>query len=558
MSCRGTLENLIPRIHFLPDGGETVADGPADLAAAAADCGIVLELPCAGTADCGSCRVRVLRGAPAPTAADRTVLGADELAAGWRLGCRLVLADDAIVDLGAAPRLVPPKAFELPGAIDPDREPVRAVVVGGAAARGLALDIGTTSLAAAVVDLVSGEVLASRTCLNPQVTFGADVMTRIQRAIGPPAAAGALQRAVRGAIAGLVEALGREAGIDPRTIADVAVVGNPTMMHLWLGLDVSTLGHAPFDSRIAGAVSTRARDVDCPVAPAAPVYVLPGLRCHVGGDAVAAAVAVDLDRRTAPALLMDLGTNSELFLAGPGGLLAASTAAGPAFEGAGISCGMRAEAGAIDAVWIREDGTVVTRVIGQGVARGLCGSGVLDAVAELRRRAVIDRSGYLRSAAELLAHAPDALRARIVETAEGRAIVLDGDPPAGRVTLSARDIRQAQLAIAAMRAGTETLMQEAGVRACDLETVFVAGTFGQVVRAPSLTRLGLVPVEDPRRVRAVGNAAGVAARLALLDARVRRRAEAVAATARHVDLARGSRYAETFANALTFPESIEP
>jgi uncharacterized 2Fe-2S/4Fe-4S cluster protein (DUF4445 family) len=519
---------------------------------AAAACDLIVDHPCGGTASCGRCRVRVSSGSAVPvTESDRAVFDAVAIDGGWRLGCRLVLAHDACVELGAPAVSARAKSFGPQDlAIGEGREPIP--VPAGAAPLGLAVDIGTTTLAAALVDLDSGHVLASRTQLNPQIGMGADVMSRIARANESVETRLAMTRAVRAAIAEMAARLAEESDTRPGEIGAVAIVGNPTMRHLWRGCDVAPLGMAPYHGTEYAAEAVAARTVDCPVHPEALVYWLPGLRAHVGADALGAAAAAGVDTTSGAALLLDLGTNSEVVLHARGRTFAASTAAGPAFEGRTLSCGMRAEDGAIDAVRIAADGHVVTRSIGHAAPRGVCGSGLMDSVAELRRIGVLDARGRFRPAADLAADLPPAVNARLVEGPWGRGFRLAGDGETA-VVLRAADVRQLQLAAASVRAGIAVMLEEAGVAAMDLDAVYVAGNFGFFARKTSLAVLGLIPEVPLERVQLVGNTAGVAARLALVDHRFRRRVEAMAAAAYFVDLGGRPAYAEAFMSALATP-----
>jgi uncharacterized 2Fe-2S/4Fe-4S cluster protein (DUF4445 family) len=253
-------------------------------------------------------------------------------------------------------------------------------------------------------------------------------------------------------------------------------------------------------------------------------------------------------------LLIDLGTNSEIWLAVASRLWCASAASGPAFEGGGVACGVRAGEGAIDALHFETDGRLSLHVIGGGAARGLCGSGVLDLVAEFLRVGLIDATGYLRRAQDVPAAVPETLRSRIQEYEGGRGVVVvpAGDA-GGAVTVRAADIRQIQLAVAAIRAGIEVLCLEAGVSASGIDAIDVAGAFGQFVRKSSLLRLGLLPAVPAERVHVVGNAAGAGARLALIDERARDRAKALPARTTYVELAGRADYAEWFGRCLAFP-----
>ncbi len=503
--------------------------------------------------------MRVLDGVEAPGDADREALTPADLQDGWRLGCALTLRAGATVEVPRGSHGVVAKAFGTDADVDPNRIPI--IGVPGSSARGpwgLAIDLGTTTLATAIVDLGSGFAESTMSALNPQAERGADVMSRIHAATRTPDGRWLLESAVRRGIATLVERMVRERGVSPGDIVAATVVGNPAMLHLWYGADPSGLGVAPYLGLWTDAIHTRAVDVGLPIRPTAPVYVLPCIRSHVGADAVAAAVAVGLDMLAEPGLLIDLGTNSELVLGSAHGTLAASTSAGPAFECAGMTCGMRAAAGAIDALRLEADGRWSVHAIGGGRPTGICGSGLLDAVAELLRAGVIDERGYLRGREELDGQVPERVRRRLHERNRRRSVTIvdqDGEGPA--VTLYATDIRQVQLAVAAIRAGIDLICLDAGIDAARLGAVFVAGSFGGFVRKRSLLRLGLLPGVPAERVRTVGNAAGLGARLALLDARVRRRAERLARRTRYVELAGRAAYQEALLQRMRFPPGTQ-
>ena len=606
-------------VRFVPGDRVFAASGPVELFLAAAACDILVDQPCGSAGTCGKCRVRLLDGAPEPTSRDQELLSRAEIEAGWRLGCQLVLRGPATVELLAPSRLTAAKSFGDPGPIPPGFSPVfhvcdldvqpasldrqqsdlerlgeaarfdaplraapaalaelrerlstgsslRAVIhagslvacerAGGPGPWGLAIDIGSTTLAVAIVSLADGHVEAALSRLNPQVAFGADVMTRIHVATHQADGGLRLTLALRGGLAGMVRDVVDIARIDPRGLVAAACVGNPTMLHTWLGVDPTPLGQAPYVGTWTGEVACSARDVDLPVHPNASIYAFPSLRSHVGADAVAAAVATAIDLAERPCLLMDLGTNSEVVVGCREGLVAASTAAGPAFEGASISCGMRAERGAIDAVSVAPGGELAITTIEHAPAAGICGSGLIDAVAELLQAGAINPSGYLRSADELLGTPAEGLRPRVANIDGRRVVVLADDAERGGrpVALTAPDIRQLQLAKGSIRAGITVLCRELALRESDLDQVLIAGTFGSYVRKASVLRIGLVPPVDPERVHFVGNAAGVGARLALVDRRVRDRARHVAARTRYVELASHAGYVDAFHAALSFPE----
>lgn len=607
-------------VRFLPEDRVYTTTRPVELYLAAAAVGILVEQPCGSQGTCGRCRVRVTEGAPPPTVADRERFAVEDWAAGWRLGCQLVFEGPATVEIPAVTRSLAGKSFgadlapdalarprllshsrlppvggeggassaldALAVAVDLPSRSLRAspgalaelaVAVAGAhplavaihdrelvCARpggeldplGLAIDVGTTSLAAALVRLADGSVQVSASCLNPQVAFGADVISRIKHATDKPEGTAQLSTAVRDGIAALVAGLTDAAGRDVHDILLAAVAGNPTMMHAWLGVPLGSLGRAPYLGLWADAIIVKAGAAQLPAHPNADVLVFPLIRSHVGGDAVAAAIACDLDRGRASRLLIDLGTNTEVLVAHDGRIAATSAAAGPAFEGVSIRHGMRGAPGAIDVVSISASGRVTTSTIGGCRAKGICGSGLIDAVAELLRAGVISSSGYLRKAEEVSDGGPLAERLGPIDGQQAFTLVPGPDTEGGSeaVTVTARDVREVQLVKGSIVAAVTLACRHLGLDPADLEEVLVAGAFGNYLRKSSVLRIGLVPAIDPERVRFVGNAAGVGARLALLDREVLERGRALAARAEYLDLATHDDYEAIFMAALAFPE----
>jgi uncharacterized 2Fe-2S/4Fe-4S cluster protein (DUF4445 family) len=535
------------RITFLPERRSWQGAAPVPLSLAASACDIVIEQPCGARATCGRCRVRFGSGAPSPDEADARVLGDDAVREQWRLGCRVVLAADAVIEVPWQARVVAHKSF---GGDDLFAAGFDAVAEDG---WGVALDVGSTTLAAAVVALGDGAVHGTAAVLNPQVAFGADVMSRVAFARAHPSGLQELRRAL---LAGANEVLARAsaaAGVDVGDITQLAAVGNPTMLHALRGLPLDGLGVAPYQGTSYDAWEGDACALGIPLA-AASALLLPAVRAHVGADTVAAILATGLDRTSKPRLLLDVGTNTELVLARPEGILCTSAAAGPAFEGASIRCGMRAVAGAIEQVRIAGDGTLQLHTIGDEPALGICGSGLVDAVAELLRTGIIEASGRMRDAAEL-PRGPLAvhLAAYMVEHSGERAVRL-ADGAHGPVVLTARDVREFQLVKGSIASAVSLLLTEAGIGVADLEEVLLAGAFGSYVRLSSALALGLLPPVPPERVRFVGNAAGAGARLVLVDRRARERAVRVARETRFVELAGHPDYQESFVAMLPFPK----
>jgi uncharacterized 2Fe-2S/4Fe-4S cluster protein (DUF4445 family) len=450
--------------------------------------------------------VRVLEGALAATEEDLAVLGAERVSAGWRLACRG--RADADVTIEVEEWRHPILADETPFAFTP-RDGL-----------GIAVDLGTTTVVAQLVDLGTGAVLGVETALNAQARHGTDLMSRIEAA-GAGAPLGEL---VRGQVGGLVHALLDRSGVDPRRLVRVVLVGNTAMHHLFGGLDVAPLAAYPFETPRPGPLRGRADDLGWPRAGTAEVVFLPCLGGFVGSDVLAGIRAVGLDRARAKAALLDLGTNGEIVVAAAERLFCASAAAGPAFEGARISCGMRAAAGAISAVEA-VGGRLVPHVLGGGPARGVCGSGLVDAVARGLDLGLVEPSGRLAGGAATL------------ELGEG-------------VALTQRDVRELQLAKGALAVGLGLLSSRAGTEPGRLERVSLAGAFGNYVSRESARRIGLL--DTPlRNVAAAGNTALLGAKLALFDDDLDYAALRLRVV--HVPLASEPGFADAFADAMGFP-----
>jgi uncharacterized 2Fe-2S/4Fe-4S cluster protein (DUF4445 family) len=383
------------------------------------------------------------------------------------------------------------------------------------------------------------------------VRVGADVVSRIRHALEHPGGSAHLHAMLGRALDELIATCAFDAGVPLEAIGAITCVGNPTMMHTLVGRDVASLGVAPYEGSLRGPWRGHASVLSLTgVGAAVPVQVLPAIRSHVGADAVAASLAEALDRIEQPTLLIDLGTNTEIVLATPSAMFATSAAAGPAFEGASIHHGMRAARGAIEQVRIRVDGSIILRTISNVPAAGICGSGLVDAVAELVRADVIEPSGRMRAPDELPL---TPLRHRLIEMPTGgRAFRLTPDD-APLVVLTATDVRQLQLVKGSIAASTRMLLDRAGLALADIGAVLIAGAFGGWIRKTSAQAIGLVPPIDPERIRFVGDAAAVGARMALVDRSARERAEAIAARAEYVELAGRHDYAEAFVESMAFP-----
>ncbi len=417
----------------------------------------------------------------------------------------------------------------------------------GRSPAGVAVDLGTTKIAAYVIDIESGELLASEGMVNPQISYGEDVIARLTYVARNPRGAEDLWRAVRAGIDGLVGSLAQSAGVAREQIADAAIVGNTAMHHLFLGLPTRQLSAAPFLPATSAPMDVRARDLGISLAPDARIHIPPVIGGFVGADTVAMVMGADLDRLDHVAVGVDIGTNTEIVVRRPGlrHLVCASCASGPAFEGAHIRDGMRAAAGAIEGV--RLDGAEPqVQVIGDGAPVGICGSGIVDAVAELRRTARIDARGRFQRGAP-----------GVVPGDRSLEFVLVGPAHSGHgreIAITQNDVNEIQLAKGAIAAGIETLLESTGTPREDVEEVVVAGAFGTYLNLESALSIGLLPRLPRATYSQVGNAAGTGARLLLVSLRERERARHIARDTRYLELTSHPGFHRLFAHSMLFNE----
>jgi uncharacterized 2Fe-2S/4Fe-4S cluster protein (DUF4445 family) len=432
---------------------------------------------------------------------------------------------------------------------------------------GIAVDIGSTTVACHLCDLDSGAVVVSSGIMNPQIRFGEDLMSRVSYAMMNPGGDAEMTRAVRDAINALVQQVAAEAMIDPAQIVEGVFVGNPVMHHLFLGIDPVELGGAPFALATADALTLWAREVDIAMHPDARLYVLPCIAGHVGADAAAVALAEAPHRADEMTLVVDVGTNAEILLGNRERVLACSSPTGPAFEGAQISAGQRAAPGAIERVridpatkeprvkvigsdlWSDDPGFAETA--GRTGVTGICGSGIIEVIAEMRIAGIIDEDGTIG--------APGAVGSeRIVADGRTWAYVLHDGREAGGplVTVTQNDVRAIQLAKAALYAGCRLLMDQMGVET--VERVILAGAFGAHISPMHAMALGMIPDCPLDKVTSAGNAAGTGARIALLNAGARREIERVVREIEKVETAVEPRFQEHFVAAMAVPHKTAP
>lgn len=417
---------------------------------------------------------------------------------------------------------------------------------------GLAIDVGTTSVVTTLLELESGEQLASTSALNPQAVFGGDLMSRIAFAQFNAGNLRKLTTRIIGLLNQQIAEVCRQAGVLPKWIYKVVVVGNTSMHHLLLGIDPSWVGLAPYAPVMRHALVVPARELFLRIVPEARVCFLPLVAGFVGADAVAVALATRIYAGEERRVAVDIGTNGEVILGSRRRLWACSAPAGPALEGAQIRHGMRGALGAIDRVRVEDDVRVHT--IGDAAPLGICGSGLIDLIAGLLEAGVIDTTGLIQ--VDRLEALPPRLRERVMQRGEDRQVVVVRAGEAGaprEIVLTQDDVRQVQLAKGAIASGAVMLLHVAGVRADQLDELMLAGGFGNYMSIASALRIGLIPPLPAERVRYVGNAASLGAQLALLSERERARADEIAAAIQHVSLAAHPDFEQIFVDSMNFP-----
>ncbi len=407
---------------------------------------------------------------------------------------------------------------------------------------GLAVDVGTTKLAAYLVDLETGATVAKTGAMNPQIGFGEDVVSRIVHAGRGPQHRTELQEKVVASLNSMVAELCQECDAGPRQVVEAVVVGNTAMHHLILRLPTRQLASSPYVPAVGEAMDVRAEEIRLLIAPGAYVHLPPNIAGYVGGDHVAMLLATELWKAEKTVMALDIGTNTEISLASGGQLFSCSCASGPAFEGAHIRDGMRAAAGAIERVQIR-DGEVRVQTIGGKRPVGICGSGILDVVAGLVAVGALDRSGRLQAEHPLVRVAGDGQRECALvaghETAHGRDIAV-----------TQKDVHEFQLAKAAIRVGIDTLLERAGLAAASLEDFVVAGAFGTYIDVASAVGVRMFPPIPLERFRQVGNAAGTGAKQMLISSQARQIAAGMGERVEYVELATHRDFSRRFMEAL--------
>ena len=591
-------------VDFEPVGRRIDVASGTNLLEAAQAAGVQLSSLCGGIGSCDTCKIRLVKGQVSKhTLEELAALSEEEIATGYRLACQTIPEGDVKVDIPpeslATPQRLQIEGQEIEIELDPvvkrlevrlepaslhdlqaddvrlktavlhagvarpeirlpvmrdlsDRlreqnwsaslalrdEEIVAVLPADSRLLGLSVDVGTTKVAAYLVDLADGSTIAKVGAMNPQVAYGEDVISRIAYTNSHK---NILHEHIIETLNTMVAELCQMSGAQREQIVEAVVVGNTAMHHLFLGLPVRQLGEAPYVPALGEASSVRAADIGLNLAPGAYVYLPPNVAGYVGADHVAMVLASEVWHTQKTTLALDIGTNTEITLAAGGRLLSCSTASGPVFEGAHIHDGMRAAPGAIERVQI-VDGEFRIQTIDAQLPVGICGSGILDVVAEMLGAGILDRSGRMRKQNALVDNqdgSPGVTLVAAERTGHKRDIVVNR-----------KDVNEIQLAKGAIRAGSEILLMEAGLSDDDLDEIIIAGAFGTYIHVPSAVRVGMFPALPLERFRQIGNAAGVGAKQMLVSRQRRHLADEISQRIEYVELTIHPRFTDEFMKAM--------
>lgn len=548
-----------PAINLEPEASRTLLE----VMAAAGTAGV--SAPCGGRGRCGKCTVRVAQSADRAipiSASDRRFLTDTQLGEGYRLACTLpsdaaarvvVVRDGATANVKSDVPTFAEKAdpIDTPEVRLPDAGAGADAQTGTRVRLAMAVDIGTTTVAVYSTNLTEGRVVAAYSQMNRQSVFGADVLSRISyaetRGLAP------LTRAIRGQLRDLIAQACSSEGCDSAHNVRVTVAANTTMLHLLAGVDPAGIGRAPFVPAFVESRDITAAEMGIPAAEGAVVRLLPSIAAYVGADIVAAIIAADMDRTDRTVLLVDIGTNGEIALVHDHTLYACATAAGPAFEGANISCGVGGVVGALSA-WRAEEGAFAFDTIAGGEMVGVCGSGLLDIVARLLDDGVVDETGRMLGPDDA-----DDLEGEHRERNASRLVERDGEPAfavTASYAITQKDVRELQLAKAAIAAGAYTLAHAAGIEIDDVERFVITGGFGSHLRIESARRIGLVPPLPLDRFETIDNGAGHGAVQALLHKDVEERMRRAAEASTYIELSGHAYFQDRYIEEMMFPEDL--
>ncbi|MEA1927957.1 MAG: ASKHA domain-containing protein, partial [Candidatus Auribacterota bacterium] len=597
-------------VEFQPVGRRAIVSSGETLLQAARSAGVELAAVCGGIGTCGKCRVRLITGRlTPPTGEEKALFSSTELSRGFRLACQASPLTDSIVDippetLSTSQRLqlegkerkidldpviisreinIPPPDFDnlqgdctslkdalkksgvdkpsirrsvladISNRLRREKWKVRVALRGGevvavlprrAIILGLAVDIGTTKIAAYLVELETGKTLAKIGEPNPQIAYGEDVVSRISYTNENRGGRKKMQSLVVRRLNKMISSLCSQTGTRRTWICEAVVVGNTAIHHLFTGLPVRQLGEAPYISATNESLQFSAREIGLRIAPGGDIFLPPNIAGYVGADHTAMLASTELGTRSDTVIALDIGTNTEISLIHRGRITTCSCASGPAFEGAHIQDGMRAADGAIERVKIM-DGSISIRTVGDKPAVGICGSGILDAIAEMYKAGVVDKMGRINNDYPDVVQPDGRAAFRLVpaeETAHGRPIMV-----------SRKDVYEVQLAKAAMRAGVDVLLKEAGIGSDNIDEFIVAGAFGSYIDVDNACLIGMFPELKREKFTQVGNAAGIGAKQILLSRARRESAERVARSSKYIELTVYPDFTSIYVQNLYFP-----
>jgi uncharacterized 2Fe-2S/4Fe-4S cluster protein (DUF4445 family) len=602
------------KLDFLPSNQSFKVPPGVSVFDAASWNGIAIDSTCGGHGTCKKCKVQITEGIVPISRLDIRAFSQEELKNGWRLACVARATENLAITV--PPMTTRPKAatvgvgrqvilrpavqkrylelteptlhdqrpdiqrvtdgiddlevsveFEvlqkLPIVLRKNNFKVTAVIVDNllidiepgdttSSRFAVAYDLGTTTVVATLLDLNTGTPVAVKSMLNKQQPFGADVISRISATMLDETALQRLREAAQSTLNELTDEAIQEAGISHLNVYEVAVAGNATMIQLILGVDPEPVGVAPFITATQNWPVLNAKEFGLEIHPQARAYIFPSFGAYVGGDIVAGVLASGMDRDKRVRLFIDVGTNCEIVLSDGNKILTNAAPAGPAFEAASIKCGMRAADGAIEVVKINKEG-VTLQVIGEVEPQGMCGSGLVDAVAELAKIGVLDQSGRFVSQEVLEKDFPKLSNRLITLETNEKAFLLHGDKEDPLVYLTQRDVRELQFAKASIATGWRLLMEQLNLKDDDIQQVLLAGSFGSYLSPASAIQIGLVPKIPVMRIVSAGNVAGEGAKMVLLSQPERNGATALLNEVEYVELSDRADFNDKFVIQLGFP-----
>lgn len=566
----------MPEVTFLPGGQRVSVNSGATILDAYLSAGLPPFSDCGGMGTCGKCQVRVYGEALPPNSVEHDLLSPIALAAGFRLACQLRIYQDMRV--AVAPLEKPSQSEALMAEKVPELELEPAVqrmsaVTGvgekegyetvffddetvdtrpatGQALLGVVLDIGTTTITGYLLNLGTGRQEAALAASNPQAVYGADVISRIAFANAEPDGLAKLQSLCLSTVNRLLTDLTKQAHRFTDEVFHIIVVGNPTMIHMVLGVNPAQIAIPPYQPSFKSMRLVRARKLSLQVHPSAKLETLPLVSGYVGADSVAMALFLQLNQGEENRLALDVGTNGEILLSHQGHIYACSTAASPAFEGARISCGMRAQPGAIES-FSYDPATehFHYQVIGRCKALGLCGSGVVSTIASLLDAGIILPDGKFAGLSNESSKLRDGNSGKEFLLVSGKHTEHGND-----IVLIQRDIREFQLAKAAVAAGTQRLLDHVGLEVSDLDRIYIAGAFGFSLDPRAARRVGLLPFIELSRVKYIGNAAGSGGKMVLLSKKMREMARKIVKEINYLELSGDAEFDKAFLSNMGFPD----